>query len=111
MAHDRAVARISHLPHVLAATIVALQNAGSLDLAGTGFLDTTRIASGDAAMWREILLTNRTAVLAALDTADDQIMRLRDLIDLADGPGIERYLEKAKTRRDALVARRLRRAE
>lgn len=110
-AHDRAVARVSHLPHVLAAAIVALQNARSGNLAGTGFLDTTRIASGDPAMWREILLTNRTALLAAIDAADEHLMRLRDLIEVGDAAAIERYLAAAKRRRDRLLAERLRRKD
>jgi len=110
-AHDRAVARVSHLPHVLAAAIVAIQNARSADLAGTGFLDTTRIASGDPAMWREIILTNRSALLAAIDAADEQLMRFRDLVEIGDAAGIERYLAAAKRRRDALLAERLRRKD
>jgi len=110
-AHDRAVARISHLPHILAAVVVAGQKDRELPLAGPGFLDTTRVASGDPAMWREILLTNRRAVLAALDAADEQLMRLRDLLEVGDGPALERYLARAKKRRDQMVADRLRREQ
>ena len=110
-AHDRAVARVSHLPHLLAALIVASQGAGSMDLAGGGFLDTTRIASASPAMWREIMLTNRAAVLAAIDDTDERLMVLRDLIELGDGPGIERFLTRAKKRRDQFAANRLRRSE
>jgi len=110
-AHDRAVARVSHLPHVLAAIIVAAQARRHLDLAGNGFLDTTRIASGDPGMWREILLTNRRAVLDAIDAADEHLMRLRDLLEAGEGRALERYLARAKARRDDLVAERLRRRE
>ncbi|KPK85733.1 MAG: hypothetical protein AMJ81_02880 [Phycisphaerae bacterium SM23_33] len=110
-AHDRAVAKVSHLPHVLAALIVALQGRSGQGLIGSGFLDTTRVASGNAAMWREILMTNRKAVLAAVDAADEQLMRLRDLLEVGDGPGIERFLAQAKRRRDEWAASRLRRAE
>ncbi len=110
-AHDRAVARISHLPHVLAAMIVTGQKNADLPLAGRGFLDTTRIASGDPAMWRDIILTNRKPLLAAIDAADEQLMRIRDLIDLGDAAGIERYLTAAKKRRDELLARRLKQEE
>jgi len=110
-AHDRAVARVSHLPHILAAIIVAGQRDEDLPLAGPGFLDTTRVASGDPAMWRDILLTNRRAVLAALDAADEQLMHLRDLLELGDGPALERYLARAKGRRDEMVSERLRRRE
>ena len=110
-AHDRAVARISHLPHLLASLLVHIQKKGDLDLAGTGWMDTTRIASGSPAMWREIITTNRQAVLNALDAADEEIMHLRDLVETGDGDGIERYLTGAKKRRDQLLADRLRRRQ
>ena len=58
--HDRRLADISHLPHAVAAALVLTQDGGSLPLAGKGFLDATRIAAGDAAMWRtssEIITT------------------------------------------------------
>ena len=110
-AHDKAVARASHLPHVLAALIVALQGRRDHDLVGAGFLDTTRIASGDPGMWREILITNRKAVLDAIDAADEQLMRLRDLLEVGDGAALERYLAQAKKRRDEWVAKRLRRPQ
>ena len=62
-------------------------------------------------MWREIILTNRKAILAALDDADEQLMNLRDMIELGDAPAIERYLAAAKKRRDALLHQRLRRRQ
>jgi len=107
-AHDRAVARVSHLPHLLASLMVRIQNKPDLSLAGTGWLDTTRVASGSPAMWREIILTNRRAVLSAIDAADEDLMRLRDLVEAGDGNAIERYLAAAKKRRDDLLAQRLR---
>lgn len=68
--HDRAVALVSHLPHITAAALVraAADPAapGALDLVGPGFRDSTRIAMGSAAMWDEILLENRDAVMAAI---------------------------------------------
>ena len=110
-AHDRAIARVSHLPHVLAALIVMGQRSADLALTGPGFLDTTRIASGDPAMWREILMTNRKAVLDAIDAADEHLTHLRDLVELGDGPGLEQFLGAAKRRRDRIVSRRLKRGE
>jgi prephenate dehydrogenase len=109
--HDRAVSAVSHLPHVLAALLVALQDQESLKVAGPGFLDTTRIASGDSQMWRQILLANRAAVLASLKRAQGQLKRLGGLLASDDGPGIARYLQAAKTRRDELVASRRARQE
>ncbi len=67
--HDRAFAAVSHLPHLLAFAYVAAV-AGQPDgermlrLAGPGFRDFTRIAGGEPAMWRDILLANRDEVLA-----------------------------------------------
>lgn len=109
--HDKAVAAVSHLPHVLASMIVAMQNSASLAVAGPGFLDTTRIASGDPAMWREIILANRQAILQSLGSAEKQLTRLRKMIQQADGGGIEQFLASAKERRDELVAHRRRRGE
>jgi prephenate dehydrogenase len=60
--HDLAVADISHVPHLLAALLVANANPMSLPLAGGGFRDTTRIASGSPELWTEILWANREAV-------------------------------------------------
>ena len=89
------------------ALIVTGQRQGELHLAGAGFLDATRIASASPAMWREILLTNRKPMLAAIDALDEDLTHLRDLIELGDGVGIERLLARAKKRRDELTVRRL----
>lgn len=58
-------------------------------------------------MWRDILLTNRRAILDAVDALDESLMQLRDLLALGDGPGIEKFLAAAKSRRDSTVARSL----
>lgn len=67
--HDRIVAHISHLPQVVASALCSFL-AGTdprwRDHAGGGLRDTTRIAASDPALWREILASNRTEVLAAL---------------------------------------------
>ena len=66
--HDRAFAAVSHLPHLLAFAYVAAvagqpEGARMLELAGPGFRDFSRIAAGEPAMWRDILLANRDEVL------------------------------------------------
>ena len=60
--HDLAVADISHIPHLLAAMLVANAGSQSLPLAGGGFRDTTRVASGSPDLWTEILWANREAL-------------------------------------------------
>ena len=106
-AHDRAVARVSHLPHVLSSLLMMLPGKDDLHVSAGGFRDTTRLASGDPEMWRDILVTNRRAVLDAIDKFDESLCDLRDLVELADADQIERFLARAKKRRDETIARRL----
>lgn len=101
-AHDRATARVSHLPHAIAALMMTLAAKGDLEVAATGFRDATRLAGGDPEMWRDIFITNRKAVIGAIDAFDESLMHLRDLLVLADAPGIEKFLAKAKQRCDAM---------
>ena len=105
--HDQVLARVSHLPHAVAAALVLLADAGkSTRYAGTGFGDTTRIASGDAALWRDIFATNRAAVLRAMDAMLDEFKRFRRLLESGDDAAVEAWLAKAKTKRDAWVQQR-----
>lgn len=104
-AHDRAVARISHLPHILAGLLMLLPGKNDLDVSASGFRDVTRLASGDPEMWRDILLTNRGAVLAAMDRFARDTSVLREMIDRGDGQAIEKFLARAQRRRDTTIAR------
>ena len=107
--HDEIVARISHLPHALASLVVgaALEKEPSwAAFAAGGLRDTTRVASGDPAMWAEILLENRQAVLAALRDSQE---RLEDLIGRMESGQIEplqRFLLEAKALRDTHIVPR-----
>jgi len=103
--HDRAAARVSHLPHALASLLMRLPKLAELDVSATGFSDTTRLASGDPEMWRDIFLTNRRQILAALDDFDESLMALRDLVELGDPKALERFFTAAKKRRDTTIAR------
>lgn len=100
--HDRATARVSHLPHALAAALTLVPSPGDLPVAASGFRDTTRLAGGDPEMWRDIMTTNRRAILDALDRLDDQLANLRDLLELADADAIERFFAKAQQQRRTL---------
>ena len=74
--HDLLLARVSHLPHAVAAALVQLAMAqGAIDVAGPGFADTTRIAGGDAAMWTDIFRSNRPAVIKAVDLLMAELQR------------------------------------
>ncbi len=99
-AHDKAVAVVSHLPHALAALLMGLPSEDDLKLAAGGFRDMTRLAGGDSEMWRDILMTNRKNLLAAIDRLDEQLMRLRDLLEVGDAPAIQTLLAEAQKRRE-----------
>ena len=102
--HDEIVARISHLPHVLAAVgaKVSLREEAERPLGGGGLRDTTRVAGGDAAMWTGILLENRQAVLAEMTRAKAELDELSALLEQADSEAIFSWLQEAKTSRDNL---------
>ncbi|SDS10579.1 prephenate dehydrogenase [Nocardioides scoriae] len=95
--HDRAVARTSHLPHLLA-VLTAGQLAGvepaELSLSGQGVRDVTRIAGGDPALWRQILRANRPAVTDLLRQVSDDLVRLVGVLDAADDDALGQILER-----------------
>lgn len=97
--HDLVVARISHLPHLAAVltSLTALRgDPGMASYAAGGLRDTTRIASGDPAMWREILMENRTALLPALRDFRDAADELLAALESGNGALLEARLEEAK---------------
>jgi prephenate dehydrogenase len=100
--HDRAVARTSHLPHVVASTLAAVLPEALRDLAASGFRDTTRIASGEPALWSAILVDNRQSVLGALAPFADRLGEFRRALEAGDRLVLERLLAQAKEVRDAL---------
>lgn len=87
-AHDRVLASVSHLPHLLSSVYMeqvatAADARTRLDLAGSGFRDFTRIAAGSPEMWRDIFLSNRDAMLVEL--ADVRAVLDRAERAIADG--------------------------
>jgi len=106
-AHDRAVARISHLPHALASILMKLPGKEDLNVSATGFRDVTRLAGGDPEMWRDIFLTNRAAVIGAIDKFAHALDELREMISAGEGAAIEKLLNAAKKRRETTIAQQL----
>lgn len=107
--HDSLLARVSHLPHAVATALVNLSIKGAaIDLAGPGFADVTRIASGDPAMWTDIFRTNRSAMLKAIDQLMTELTRLRNRLDKDETAAIEKWLTVGKEARDEWVANRYR---
>ena len=110
-AHDRAVAAISHVPHVVASALTNLAAArvddgeDVLRLAAGGFKDMTRIAAGSPELWTGICLDNRDAVIAALVDLSAQLEGFATLLASGDRPGLRDWLDRAAQVRRALPAR------
>jgi prephenate dehydrogenase len=104
--HDRLLADVSHLPHAVAAALVAVQEEAGLELAGRGFMDATRIAAGDGELWRDIFLDNRDNLKAGLAEVKAELEWLEDLLDKGDGDGIREWLAGAAGKRKGMEERR-----
>jgi prephenate dehydrogenase len=106
--HDRRLSDVSHLPHVLAAALIAMQEDSSLNLCGQGFLDTTRIAGGDGALWRDILLDNADNLRQSLHNLQAQLSSVLSMLDSQHTDELRTWLDRAAQRREQLLERKLR---
>ena len=103
--HDEIVAHVSHLPHLLASTLcgyLAAQDDTWQTLAGGGLRDTTRIASGDPQLWKQILEQNSDEVVRAIEGFEQQLHHLKTALLNQDSLGVIAQLERGKTYRDQL---------
>lgn len=108
--HDRWLASVSHLPHLLSFALVselaARPNADEIfSLAGGGFRDFTRIAASHPEMWRDIFFANRDALLAELTTYEQELAKYRALLEQGDAGSIEKLLGIAREARVAWAQR------
>ncbi len=100
--HDTAMAAVSHLPHVLASALAAATPEELLPLVGSGWQDTCRVASGDVELWRQILETNRAAVLKSLDKFGKVLAEIRRALRDDDRSALTALLEAGKATRDSV---------
>ena len=104
--HDRVIARTSHLPHMVAAALVAAVCDGACRsvrrFCGTGFRDTTRIAAGSEDLWHDIVATNSPAISREIGSFQKKLANLKTLIDAADFDGVRRFLASSRQARQSL---------
>ncbi|MDA8033461.1 MAG: prephenate dehydrogenase/arogenate dehydrogenase family protein [Actinomycetota bacterium] len=109
--HDELVAVVSHVPHLTAATLMALaadaseEQGALLRLAAGGFRDMTRIAAGDPTIWPDIFRDNASAVLGVLDALRDRLDEARRIVAEGDRQALVSLLERARHARRNLPAR------
>jgi prephenate dehydrogenase len=105
--HDRAVAAISHLPQLLASTLMneASDRTDALDLVAGSFRDLTRVAASDPAAWVQLLSANRGPVIDVLEDFIDRLQTLAGALSAGDLHMISEQLDRARTARRSLGPR------
>jgi prephenate dehydrogenase len=109
--HDRIFADVSHLPHITAAALVNASNTEELKFAGKGFMDCSRIASGPANIWADVLRTNAQNTVRGIDRLTAELTKLKKVIRSGDRKKIVKLLEAARTKRTELVKYKMNRKE
>ena len=109
--HDEILAATSHLPHMLAYTLVDVlgrmeERVEIFRCAAGGFRDFTRIASSDPQMWHDVCLANRDALADALERFSADLERLGDAVRRGDGEFVRSVFVRAKTIRDQYAGER-----
>lgn len=109
--HDRIVARISHVPHVMAAALMNASNADDLFYSGKGFVDTSRVASGPEDVWTDILLTNAQHVSKGIDKTIAELTKLRTAIETGRRSRVMQLLNQAREKRGNMIKDKISRKE
>lgn len=105
--HDRITAAISHLPHIISATLVDLvRSSDSGDgrmkqIAAGGFKDITRISSSSPVMWQQICLANNKEISGFLDSYINELEKVRTALDSSDSENLYSLFDTARTYRDS----------
>jgi len=100
--HDRGVALTSHLPHLVASALAGMLPDELLELAASGFCDTTRVAAGDPSIWTPILMQNARAVRESFATLRARLDLFQDALENDNAEQVNELLTEGKRRRDAL---------
>ncbi len=103
--HDRLLAAVSHLPHWIAFSLVNATEKSALAIAPRSFLDATRVAQSDPALWDDIFFSNRTALMRAMKQFDRHWQQLRTHLSRGNRATLLRLLMSAHARRHALQDR------
>ena len=101
--HDELVSWISHLPHIVASSLMNSMdviNDNKIALAGNGLRDTTRIASGNPELWKQILLGNRDNLVLGLENIISVLNTAKNALKANDDEALSSLLKRAKKRRD-----------
>ncbi len=100
--HDRILSFVSHLPHVIAFSLIDIVPHRYLKFGATSLKDTTRIALSDSRLWADIFLSNRKNMLKSIEHFENNLSRIKSVINKRDGKTLIKILKKAKGKREIL---------
>ncbi len=109
--HDKIFANVSHLPHIMAVSLVNANTSEDLKFAGKGFIDTSRIASGPANIWADVLMTNTDNLSKGIDKIISELTKLKKAVEYKNHKKIESILERARCKRAALIKYKMNKKE
>jgi|694.fasta_scaffold04104_10 prephenate dehydrogenase len=98
--HDCSIARVSHLPHLIAAALAGQTADDLLALTGPGWRDTTRVAAGNVELWRQIITDNRLPVLESLRDFTNSLQQWISTLENDDQSQLIELLQRGKQQRD-----------
>jgi cyclohexadieny/prephenate dehydrogenase len=108
--HDKVLAMTSHLPHLIAYTIVGTATnleeslkSEVIEFSASGFRDFTRIAASDPVMWRDIFLNNREAVLEIVQRFTEDLTALQRAIRWGEGDKLQELFTRTRTIRRSII--------
>ncbi len=111
--HDTMLAAVSHLPHVVANVLVAQaaraleEESEQLPATGPSFRDATRVAGANSAIWTDIYLANRDALIERIDDATRRLAEFRALLETGDAEGVTAWNDGARDDRRRLLEAQL----
>jgi len=101
--HDKILSLASHLPHLVAFSLVSLLPQEWFRFAAGGFKDATRIAASDSRVWCDVFLSNRLNLLRAINIFQKELSALKSSISRKDKRHLEAVLKKARLKRESLL--------
>ncbi len=100
--HDKIIARVSHLPHLVAVALVKQIRRRDILFVSSGFKDTTRISEAASDIWRDICLSNKEEIVRSIDNYIEILKELREKINTLDSKAIMAEFEEAKRIREKI---------
>jgi prephenate dehydrogenase len=100
--HDKILSFVSHLPHIIAFSLISSIPSSYLSFASTGLKDTTRIAASDSEIWKDVFFSNQKNVLKGIELFQKSLVKIKSALRRNDKNLLTQILKKAKNKRETL---------